>query len=359
MESVKNILVKAKAGERISKQEAQQLLESNQLLAIAKVAKLIRQRLHPENKVSFAIDRNINYTNVCTAECNFCAFYQAPDSKQAYLLTKESIFKKIAETIELGGTQILMQGGLHPELDLHYYLDLLQAIKDRFEIHIHSLSPPEIVHIAEQAGLSITETLRRLKEAGLDSLPGGGAEILVDRVREIISPNKIKSQQWLEVMRKAHRLGMKSTATMMFGSVEKPAERIEHLAKIRELQDQSGGFTAFIPWTFQATNTDLAEKYKLSPATATEYLQLVAVARIFLDNIPSLQASWVTQGEKLAQVSLDFGVNDFGSTMIEENVVKAAGVAFRVSLERIIALIEDTGRKAVQRDTLYNELRTF
>ncbi|KXS41444.1 MAG: radical SAM domain protein [Candidatus Frackibacter sp. T328-2] len=359
MSELKEILLKAQSGKRITPDEGVKLLASNQLLSIGKVANQIRKRLHPEPKVTFAIDRNINYTNVCEAQCDFCAFYREEDEQGAYILDREEIFRKIQETIDLGGTQILMQGGLHPKLTLDYYLELFKAIKERFEIHIHSLSPPEIIHIAQQSDLSIKETLVKLNQAGLASLPGGGAEILVDRVREKVSPNKIKSDQWLKVMRVAHEIGMKSTATMMFGSIETLEERIEHLVKVRELQEETGGFTAFIPWSFQSSNTELANQSEVTSVTGTEYLQMVAVARIMLDNIPSIQASWVTQGAKIAQISLEFGVNDFGSTMIEENVVKAAGASFRVPLEKIVSLIKDTGRKPVQRDTLYNELKEF
>ncbi|SJZ67959.1 cyclic dehypoxanthinyl futalosine synthase [Selenihalanaerobacter shriftii] len=359
MKEVKEILLKAQAGKRVTLDEGVKLLASNELLPIGKVANQIRERLHPDNKVTFAIDRNINYTNVCEAECDFCAFYRQQGDEESYILDRDEIFRKIQETIDLDGTQILMQGGLHPELTLEYYVDLFKAIKERFDIHIHSLSPPEIIHIAKQSDLSIKETLEELNEAGLASLPGGGAEILVDKVRKKISPNKISSSEWLEVMRTAHEIRMKSTVTMMFGNVETLEDRIAHLIKVRDLQDETGGFTAFIPWTFQPSNTQLEDDLEVMGATGFEYLKMVAVSRIVLDNIPSIQASWVTQGAKIAQISLDFGVNDFGSTMIEENVVKAAGTSYRVPLERIVELIKDTGRQPVQRDTLYNELREF
>ncbi|ADL12055.1 cyclic dehypoxanthinyl futalosine synthase [Acetohalobium arabaticum] len=359
MAEVKDILAKAQQDKRLTLAEGVKLLASDKLLAIGKAADRVRRRLHSENKVTFAIDRNINYTNVCEAGCKFCAFYQQLNDSEAYLLEHDEIFRKIEETIELGGTQILMQGGLHPKLDIDYYLELFRAIKERFKIHLHSLSPPEIAYIAQQSNLTLKETLTRLQQAGLDSLPGGGAEMLVDRVREEISPNKVTSDEWLEVMQTAHEIGMRSTATMMFGSIETLADRIEHLIKIRKLQDKTGGFTAFIPWAFQPTNTALEDHPKVSKVTGSEYLKMVAVARIVLDNVDNIQASWVTQGAKVAQVSLEFGVNDFGSTMIEENVVKAAGASYRVPLEKIVELIKDTGRRPVQRNTLYQELKGY
>jgi cyclic dehypoxanthinyl futalosine synthase len=286
MGEVKEILNKALNEERISLEEGVSLLASNELLAIGKVANKIREKLHPENKVTFAIDRNINYTNVCEAKCDFCAFYCDLEDKDAYVLDRDLIFKKIEETIDLGGTQILMQGGLHPELDIDYYIDLFSAIKENFDIHIHSLSPPEIFYIAEQSGLTLKETLKELNKAGLDSLPGGGAEILVDRIRNEVSPNKVKAEDWLAVMRVAHEIGMKSTATMMFGSIETLEDRVKHLIKVRELQDETGGFTAFIPWSFQSTNTGLEDNPAVNSATGIEYLQMVATARIVLDNVP-------------------------------------------------------------------------
>ncbi|MBM7624833.1 cyclic dehypoxanthinyl futalosine synthase [Sporohalobacter salinus] len=359
MEEVKEILKKAESGDRINLSEGIKLLESDNLLSIGKVANIIKKQIHSDNKVTFVIDRNINYTNICEAGCKFCAFYRGLDDNDAYILDRDEIFRKIKETIELGGTQILMQGGLHPKLDIDYYLELFRTIKERFEIHIHSLSPPEIAYIAKQSNLSLNETLIRLQQAGLDSLPGGGAEILVDQVRKEISPNKITSDEWLSVMRIAHEIGMKSTATMMFGSIETLTDRIEHLLKIRNLQDETSGFTAFIPWAFQPINTVLDSHFKVAKVTGVEYLKMVAVSRIVLDNVPNIQASWVTQGAKVAQVSLEFGVNDFGSTMIEENVVKAAGASYRVSLEKIVKLIKDTGRRPVQRNTLYRELKEF
>lgn len=361
---------------RIDKQTALDILKSAELLEIGEQADNIRKKLHPEDIVTFIVDRNINYTNVCINKCRFCAFYRNAESPDAYLLSMDEIFKKIDETIALGGTQILLQGGIHPELGIDYYIKLLKAIKSRYSINIHGFSPPEISYLSERHNLTIRETLIMLRQAGLDSIPGGGAEILSDRVREILSPKKIKSSQWLRVMEEAHNIGMRTTTTMMFGSVEEPEDIIEHLDAIRSLQDRTGGFTAFIPWSFQPKNTELAQqsaagnvsylrtersevvesRLPLWGATAVDYLRVLALSRIYLDNIKNIQASWVTQGLKLAQVALRFGANDLGSTMIEENVVRAAGVSYRVSKEDIIQAIKSAGFKAAKRDTYYNIL---
>ncbi len=342
---------------RLGDAEALALLEGGDLLALGARADAVRRRLHPGDEVTFIVDRNINYTDYCISGCRFCAFYKKPGSGEGYLLTEDDIFRKIEETLALGGTAIMMQGGLHPDLDIRWFEKVFSGIKARYPIHIHSLSPPEIVHIAGASHLSVEETLRRLRAAGLDSLPGGGAEVLVDRVRSAISPHKIPTAMWLDVMRVAHGLGMKTTATMMFGSLDTPAERIEHLRRIRELQDETGGFTAFIPWTFQAGNTELAAGH--TPATGCDYLRLLAVSRIYLDNVPNVQASWVTQGLKMGQVALAFGANDMGSTMIEENVVAAAGVRNQCGVEEMVRLIRAAGRTPVQRDTLYGEVRRY
>lgn len=373
---------------RISRREGLGLFKHADLLGLGMLADEIRKKLHPEGNVSFIIDRNINYTNVCINRCRFCAFYRDIDSPDAYVLTKRALFKKIRETLARGGTQILMQGGLHPDLGLDYYTDLLRCIKQKFAIHIHALSPPEVAFIAKQARLSIRHTLLALQDAGLDSIPGGGAEILSDRVREQISPRKIKSAEWLNVMEEAHKTGMRTTATMMFGSVEGPEDIIEHLDAIRRLQDRTGGFTAFIPWSFQPGNTELSQRSEVRsqklrkqsgkvgkressidqktsslpdfrasaplPATGVEYLRILALSRLYLDNIPNIQASWVTQGLKMAQVALRFGANDFGSTMLEENVVAAAGVKYQVPVNDIIAAIRCAGFSPVQRDMYYN-----
>jgi cyclic dehypoxanthinyl futalosine synthase len=347
---------------RITRKEALRLLKDADLLVLGEMADRIRKGFHPERVVTFVVDRNINYTNVCINRCRFCAFYRDPESPEAYLLTREELSKKIEETLEQGGTQILLQGGLHPELGIDYYVDLLRFIKDRYCINIHGFSPPEISFLSSRHDLTVRETLKILREAGLDSIPGGGAEILSDRVREVLSPRKIKTSEWLRVMEEAHFLGMRTTATMMFGSVEGPEDIIEHLDCIRSLQEKTGGFTAFIPWSFQPGNTELVQssKFKVqSSATAVEYLRVLALSRLYLDNIRNIQASWVTQGIKLAQVALRFGANDFGSTMLEENVVAAAGVSYRVSRDDIITAIRTAGFKPAQRDTYYNILREF
>lgn len=351
---------------RITRKEALRLLKNSDLLALAERADDQRRRLHPGGVVTFVVDRNINYTNVCVNRCRFCAFYRDPDSPDAYLLSRDELARKIEETLEQGGTQILLQGGLHPGLDIGFYVDLLRFIKGRHRINVHGFSPPEISYLAARHDLTIRETLKILREAGLDSIPGGGAEILSDRVREILSPRKIKTRAWLRVMEEAHLLGMRTTATMMFGSIEEHEDIIEHLDHLRTLQDRTGGFTAFIPWSFQPGNTELAKLEQQNSrtaercgSTAVEYLRTLAVSRIYLDNIKNIQASWVTQGLKMAQVALRFGANDFGSTMIEENVVAAAGVSYRVSKGDIITAIRTAGFRAAQRDTYYNILREF
>ncbi len=330
---------KVLAGERLTPSEALELWEGGQLLELGLLADAVRKRLHPRPLVTYVVDRNINYTDICISACKFCAFFKAPDDPAGSLLSREELGRKIREAIELGGNQILLQGGLHPELPLSYYEEMLGFIKG-YGVHIHGFSPPEIFHFAQLSSLSSREVLRRLRAAGLDSMPGGGAEILVDRVRREIAPRKCTAEQWLAIMAEAHQLGMRTTATMMFGHIETPAERLEHLLRLRELQDRSGGFTAFIPWPFQPDHTALAGRPK---ATACEYLKMVAISRIFLDNVANIQASWVTQGPKIAQLSLFFGANDFGSTMIEENVVAAAGISFRLSEAELRRLVEEAG----------------
>jgi cyclic dehypoxanthinyl futalosine synthase len=345
---------------RITKRQALTMLKNADLLDLGAAADETRKALHPEGIVTFIVDRNINYTNVCINKCRFCAFWRDEDAHDAYLLDDETLFAKIEETLELGGTQILIQGGLHPSLNINYYVRLLTSIKKRFDINVHGFSPPEICYIADTSDLTIRETLGILREAGLDSVPGGGAEILSDRVREILSPKKIRASRWLAVMENAHKLGMRTTATMMFGSIEKPEDIIEHLDSIRQLQDRTGGFTAFIPWSFQPGNTELSKSVsKYARTTAVDYLRVLALSRLYLDNVENIQASWVTQGLKLAQVSLRFGANDFGSTMIEENVVASTGVSYQVSKEDIINAIRSSGFKPAQRDTYYNLIKKF
>jgi cyclic dehypoxanthinyl futalosine synthase len=331
--------------------EALKLFEL-ELPELGAMAESVRWQINPARRVTFVIDRNINYTNICTSRCRFCAFYRDVGDEDAYVLGKHEIFERIGEAIGLGATQIMLQGGLNPELGIEYFEDLLRSIKSRFDVHLHSLSPPEIVHIAQISNISIKETLSRLKFAGLDSLPGGGAEILEDRFREQISPRKITSSEWTGVMEEAHRIGMQTTATMMFGAGEEIRDRMVHLKLIRDLQDKTGGFTAFIPWTYQPMNTELGG----SKVGAVEYLRMLAVSRIFLDNITNIQASWVTQGLKIAQIALFFGANDLGSTMIEENVVKAAGATFRADTVELVGLINELGLEACQRDTCYTRI---
>jgi len=347
------------SGRRINESEALQLLREFSLLELGELANFVRNRIHPEKEVTFVIDRNINYTNVCVCKCRFCAFYREKGAPDAYLIDENTLRRKIEETVNLGGTAILLQGGLHPDLGIEYYEELLSFIKSEFpQIHVHGFSAPEILHISRVSGISVEETIERLKRAGLGSIPGGGAEILVDRVRNRIAPNKAKTEEWLRVHRTAHKLGLKTTATMMFGSVDTDEDIVEHLKVIRELQDETKGFTAFIPWSYQPDNTELGREVK-EKASGERYLRVLAVSRIYLDNVPNLQASWVTQGGKMAQVALKFGANDFGSLMIEENVVAAAGVKFRMPLSEILRLIKDAGYTPVQRDTLYNKIRTF
>lgn len=325
------------------------------LLTLGKWAQDIRNTLHPHQQVTFVVDRNINYTNICQSRCLFCAFYREEGHEEAYLLSREEIGEKIQELLQLGGTQLLLQGGLHPRLPLSYFLQLFQWMKENFPIHLHALSPPEIVHLAHSSGLELREVISRLQEAGLDSIPGGGAEILVDRVRSRISPYKITAWEWLTVMEVAHSLGLRTTATMMFGCGETLSERVAHLLQIRDLQDRTGGFTAFIPWPFQPQNTALGGR----ATTGVEYLKTLAVSRIMLPNIENIQASWVTQGEKVGQLALFFGANDFGGTMLEENVVRSCGVSHEVPFERTLQVIREAGFIPVKRDTLYGRLDTF
>lgn len=348
--------MKVNSAARIERAEALELLASQDLLAIGNSADEIRRQLHPDGIVTFVVDRNVNYTNICDSKCSFCAFYRNKDAADAYILTSDQIYMKIAELVEQGGTQLLMQGGLNPDLKIYYFEELFREIKRRFPmIQNHSLSPAEVICIADNSNLCLDETLLRLKDAGLDSIPGGGAEILVDEVRSSISPKKIGWKKWGEVMLKAASLGMPTTATMMFGSSEKAEDIVEHLFRVREIQDQGGSFTAFIPWTYQPGNTELGG----TTATGIDYLKVLALSRIVLDNIPNIQASWVTQGAKMASVALFFGANDLGGTMLEENVVAAAGCSFCMSQSEMISLIHGAGFRAAQRTTTYSIIREF
>ncbi len=336
----------------ITRAQALDLFHSDDLIAVGMEADAVRRKLHPHGVVSYIIDRNINYTNFCTEYCSFCAFYRPMGHKEGYVLDHQVIFDKIQETIDLGGTGILMQGGLHPDLKIEWYEDLLRSIKQRFKIHNHCFSAPEITNIADVSGISLHDTIARLRDAGLDSIPGGGAEILDDDVRYRISRLKCSTQDWVDVHRTAHALGMRTTATMMFGCGETLEQRMNHLELVRQIQEDTGGFTAFIPWTFQRDQTSLGRFVK-EEATAVEYLKTLAVSRVYLDNIENIQSSWVTPGLKTCQVGLRFGGNDVGSIMIEENVVSAAGTHNRASEEELRRLIRDAGFIPKQRDTLY------
>ncbi len=336
-------------GRRLSREEARRIYREADFHWLGYAAHTIRLRKHPENVVTYVVDRNINYSNICVCGCRFCAFFRPPGHPEGYVLEKEELAQKIEETLALGGTQILLQGGHHPDLPLGFYEDMLHFIKERYPIHIHAFSPPEIVFFARREGLDVGTVIARLKDAGLDSIPGGGAEILVDTVRRKVSPNKCSAEEWLGVMEEAHRQGLRTTATMMFGHEESWDDRLAHLFALRDLQDRTGGFTAFIPWTFQPWHTAIERR----PETAVSYLRLVALSRLVLDNFDNIQASWVTMGPKVAQTALFFGANDFGSTMIEENVVAAAGVRFRLSLEEIHRLITDAGFVPKQRTMAY------
>ena len=338
---------------RITESEALKLFEGADLLELAKIAHNIRKTKFGD-RTTFIIDRNINYTKVCRNECKFCAFWRPKNHKDAYLLSHEEILRKVQETVDAGGTQIMIQGGLNPDLPLKYYEDMLKIIKKHFDITIHSFTATEIKFFAECAGISILETLKRLQNAGLDSLPGGGAEILVDEVRKKISAHKIMTDDWLNVMKLAHSIGMKSTATMVIGFGENLAQRLEHMQKIRDLQDETGGFRAFITWTYQPSKILGGNK-----VSAQDYMRTLAMTRIFMDNIDHIQGSWVTQGEKIGQLTQTFGADDLGSIMLEENVVRAAGTSFEMSTRKMIDLIRSAGKIPAQRNTKYEVLRTF
>jgi cyclic dehypoxanthinyl futalosine synthase len=342
------------SGARISADDALQLYHQAPLPLLGELADAIRERKHPDSLVTYIIDRNVNYTNVCVARCNFCAFYRPVGSNEGYVLGFEEIFRKIDETIALGGVQLLLQGGHNPDLPLEWYEDLFRAVKQRYPgFRLHALSPPEVIHISRLSRLEVPAVIDRLIRAGLDSIPGGGAEILVDRVRRLLNCyGKATSNEWLDVMRHAHRRSLKTTATMMYGHVETIEERIEHLIRLRDLQDETGGFTAFITWSYQPEHTELGG-YE---ATGIEYLRMLALSRIVLDSFPNLQASWVTQGGKVGQLSLTFGANDMGSVMIEENVVRAAGASYCMDEVEIVRNIENAGFTAKRRNMHYEIL---
>jgi len=337
----------------LTRAEALDLFSSDDLIGIGMAADAVRRRLHPQGVVTYIIDRNINYTNVCTEYCSFCAFYRPLNHAESYILPIEVILDKIQETVDLGGTGVLMQGGLHPDLGIEWYEELFRTIRDRYpQVWLHCLSAPEITNIADVSKLSLRDTIARLRDAGLQSIPGGGAEILDDDVRYRISRLKCSTQDWIDVHRTAHQLGMRTTATMMFGCGETLDQRINHLDLVRNLQDEYGGFTAFIPWTFQRENTSLGRFVK-QEATAVEYLKTLAISRLYLENFLNVQSSWVTQGLKTCQLGLRFGGNDVGSIMIEENVVSQAGARHHAHEEDLRRIIRDAGFVPKQRDTLY------
>ena len=352
--NIDDIIRTIDAGARVSAEDALELYLHAPTHVLGQLADGIRRRKHPEGTVTYIIDRNVNYTNVCVAKCNFCAFYRDVGSSEGYVLGFEEIFRKIDETIEVGGVQLLLQGGHNPDLPLTWYEDLFRAIKGRYpDFKLHALSPPEVIHLSRLSQLDVPVVIDRLIAAGLDSIPGGGAEILVDRVRRLLHCyGKATADEWLDVMRHAHRRGLRTTATMMYGTVETREERIQHMMRLRSLQDETGGFTAFITWSFQPEHTELGG----TEATGVDYLRTLAVARIVLDNFDNLQASWVTQGGKVGQLSLAFGANDMGSVMIEENVVRAAGAAYCMDEIEIVRNVEDAGFIAKRRNMHYDVL---
>ena len=340
---------------RLTEQEAADLLTHGDPIELGRAADEERRRRFGDT-VTFIVDRNINYTNVCVNECRFCAFYTKQDAEDAYLLPLEEILAKVGETAAAGGTQVMIQGGIHPDLPLSYYEDMLRAIRSRYpSIVIHSFTATEILYFAEKEGITVEDTLRRLQDAGLSSLPGGGAEILVDRVRKLIAPKKIMTEDWLRVMRTAHKIGMESTATMVIGFGETMAERVEHMEHIRWLQEETGGFRAFITWTFQPGNTALGGE----KTSSWDYMRTLALTRLYMDNVAHIQGSWVTQGERIGQLTLGFGADDLGSVMLEENVVRAAGTRYNMSIKKMIDLIHGAGREPAQRDTQYHVIRRF
>ena len=339
---------------RLNEREAEELLLHGDPIELGRRADAERRKRF-DDTVTFIVDRNINYTNVCVNECRFCAFFRRRESRDAYLLTYDDILEKVRETVEAGGTQVMIQGGLYPDLGLEYYERMLSIIKSKYDITIHSFTATEIQHFARQAGISILDCLKRLQAAGLDSLPGGGAEILVDEIRRRVSPKKIMTDDWLHVMECAHSIGMESTATMVIGLGETMAQRVEHMEKIRRLQDKTGGFRAFITWTFQPGNTELGGE----KTSGWDYMRTLAMTRLYMDNVAHIQGSWVTQGERIGQLTLGFGADDLGSIMLEENVVRAAGTAYDMSIKKMAGLIRGAGRRPAQRDTEYRIIRRF
>src|SRR4051812_36807400 len=355
---IEQIADKVREGGRVTADEALTMYRHAPTSLLGQLADDVRARKHPERLVTYIIDRNVNYTNVCVAKCNFCAFYRDVGSAEGYVLGFDELFRKIDETIAVGGVQLLMQGGHNPDLPLKWYEDLFRAIKERYpSFKLHALSPPEVIHISRLAQLPVGKVIARLIAAGLDSIPGGGAEILVDRVRKLLHCyGKATADEWLDVMRHAHRAGLRTTATMMYGTVETDQERIEHMMRLRDLQDETRGFTAFITWSFQPDHTELGGEHRITEASGIDYLRTLALARIVLDNFDNLQASWVTQGGKVGQLSLAYGANDMGSVMIEENVVRAAGASYCMDELEIVRNIEDAGFAAKRRNMHYELL---
>jgi cyclic dehypoxanthinyl futalosine synthase len=351
---IEDILQRGAGGGRITPEEALLLYTDAPFHALGEAADAVRRRRYPDGIVTYLIDRNINYTNVCVTACKFCAFYRAPKHAEGWSHPMEEILRRSGEAVALGATQVMLQGGHHPEYGVEYYEELFSTVKGAYpQLAIHSIGPSEILHMAKVSGVSIVEAIVRIKAAGLDSIAGAGAEMLPDRPRKAIAPLKESGARWLEVMEAAHRLGVQSTATMMMGTGETNAERIEHLAMIRDVQDRTGGFRAFIPWTYQAENNHLKGR---TQATTVEYLRLIAVARLFFHNVAHLQASWLTTGKEAGQLSLHMGVDDLGSIMLEENVISSAGARHRSNLHELIWMIRSAGRIPAQRDTLYRHL---
>ncbi|HIM93902.1 MAG TPA: dehypoxanthine futalosine cyclase [Campylobacterales bacterium] len=346
---------------RMTIDEAVELIDNADLKSLGKMAKARKKELHPKGVTTFVVDRNINYTNICWVDCKFCAFYTHEKKEDAYILSFDEIDEKIDELIAIGGTQILFQGGVHPKLKIEWYEDLVEHIHTKYPtITIHGFSAIEIDYIAQRSKLSISEVLARLQAKGLSSIPGAGAEVLSDRVRDIIAPKKLGTEKWLEVHREAHKLGIKSTATMMYGTVETTREIVEHFDHVRRLQDETGGFRAFIMWSYQSDHTQLKRELPtISKTTSNQYLRYLAVARLFLDNIPNIQSSWVTQGSYIGQMALEYGANDLGSTMMEENVVSAAGAANAMNQDEMIELIRDLNENPAKRNTAYEILERF
>ncbi len=358
------ILVRAVEGETLAGGEILQLMEEGDVHAVGRAAHALRMKKCPADRVTYVIDRNINYSNVCYVNCTFCAFYRHKSDDDHYVLSHEQIHQKIEELLAIGGTQVLLQGGHHPNLQLDWYQGMLRSIKERYPVHIHGFSPSEIAHFSKIWKLPTTVVLKELQAAGLDSVPGAGAEILNDRVREQIARTKVDADGWIRIMEEAHAIGMRTSATMMFGHIETLPERVEHLLRIRESQERTGGYTAFIPWTYQPGFTPMAENHpdqleQVPTSTykgSIEYLRVLAICRLALNNIDNFQSSWVTQGKKIGQMSLFWGANDLGSVMMEENVVSEAGVAFRLSLQEMRELIVDAGFEPAQRDNFYRVL---